>query len=62
MCFLGDNEVGSEGFWFKGLILFLLSPAPMNCHNVAVFAEHSQQAHCEHVSDTGAAQSKGGYI
>lgn len=34
----------------------------MNCHNVAVFTERSQQAHCEHVSDTGAAQSKGGYI
>lgn len=34
----------------------------MDCHNVAVFAEHSQQAHGKHISDTGAVQSKGGYI
>lgn len=62
MFFLETMRWGWEGFWFKGLILFLLSPAPMNCHNVAVFTQHSQQAHCEHVSDTGTAQSKGGYI
>lgn len=30
----------------------------MNCHNVAVFAEHSQQAHYKHITETGAAQSK----
>lgn len=28
----------------------------MNCHNDAVFAEHSQQAHCKHITDTGAVQ------
>lgn len=30
----------------------------MNCHDVAVFTERSQQAHCEHITDTGAVQSK----
>lgn len=28
----------------------------MNCHNSAVFAKHSQQAHCKHIIDTGAVQ------
>lgn len=30
----------------------------MNCHNGAVFAEHSRQAHCKHITDTGAVQSQ----
>lgn len=30
----------------------------MNCHNGPVFAKHSQQAHCKHITDTGAVQSQ----